>query len=172
MRLALPEPAALVLALGLLACGGGGGSPVAPVPPTPRGVSFVPQQAGDASIGLRGAVSGASLEVEIVAVGVDDLYGLSFELLFPGNLLRHEEAVAGAFPGFESHLAGSGRLLVGASHLGAVDGLSGSGTVAVVRFTAVANGSGTFGFSSQEAFDSFGDRIGLDWAGATIDVAL
>ena len=135
-------------------------------------MSCFPQQAGDASIGLRGTVSGASLEVEVAASGVEDLYGLSFEFLFPGNLLRYEDADAGAFPGFEIRETASGRLLVGASHLGAVAGLSGNGTVAVVRFTAVANGSGTFGFGMQEAFDSFGDPLGLDWAGATIQVAL
>ena len=138
----------------------------------PRGISFFPEQAGDASIGLRGAASRASLEVEIVAAGVEGLYGLSFELLFPANLLRYEEPGAGVFPSFEIREAGPGRLLVGASHLGAVTGLSGDGTVAVVRFTAVANGSGTFTFGTQEAFDRFGDLIGLDWAGATIDVAL
>ncbi len=171
MRLAV-QRAALVLALGLFACDGGGGSPTAPVSPVPRGVSFFAEQAGDTSIGLRGAASGASLEVEIVATGVEGLYGLSFELLFPANLLRYEEAGAGVFPSFEIREAGPGRLLGGASHLGAVAGLSGNGSVAVVRFTAVANGSGTFGFGTQEAFDRFGDLITLEWAGATIDVAL
>lgn len=171
MRLAV-RWATLALALGLFACDGGGGSPTAPVSPAPRGVTFFPQQAGDTSIGLRGVASGTSLEVEIVAAGVEGLYGLSFELLFPANLLRYEEAAAGVFPSFEIREAGAGRLLVGASHLGAVAGLSGSGTVAVVRFTAVANGSGTLGYGTQEAFDSFGEQISLDWAGATIDVAL
>ena len=138
----------------------------------PRGVSFFPEEAGDASIGLRGAAAGASLEVRIVAGGVEDLYGLSFEFLFPANLLRYEDTEPGAFPSQETREAGPGRLLVGASHLGDVAGLSGERIVAVVHFVAVANGSGTFAFSMQEAFDSFGEPIGLDWAGARIEVAL
>ena len=166
------QRAALLVALGLVACDGGGGSPTAPVSPTARGVSFFPAPVGDPSIGLRGTVAGATIEVEIVAAGVEGLFGLSFELLFPANLLRYEDSGAGVFPSLEIREAGPGRLLVGATHFGAVAGLSGGGTVAVVRFTAVANGSGNFDFSAQEAFDRFGDRIALNWAGATVQVAL
>ena len=126
----------------------------------------------DASIGLRGTVVGATIEVEIVAAGVEGLFGLSFELLFPANLLRYEESGGGVFPSLETRETAPGQLLVGATHFGAVAGLSGGGTVAVVRFTAVANGSGNFDFSAQEAFDRFGDRIALTWAGATVQVAL
>ena len=126
----------------------------------------------DASIGLRGTVLGPTLEVEIVAAGVEGLYGLSFEFLFPANLLRYEDSGTGVFPSLETRETAPGQLLVGATHFGAVAGLSGGGTVAVVRFTAVANGSGNFDFSAQEAFDRFGDRITLNWAGATIQVAL
>ena len=168
----LVQRAALLVALGLVACDGGGGSPTAPISPTSRGVSFFPAPVGDTSIGLRGSVSGTSLEVEIVAAGVEGLYGLSFELLFPANLLRYEDSGTGVFPSLETREAGPGRLLVGATHLGAVAGLDGSGTVAVVRFTAVANGSGTFDFSTQEAFDGFGDQITLNWAGATVAIDL
>ena len=168
----LVQRAALLVALGLVACDGGGGSPTAPISPTPRGVSFFPAPVGDTSIGLRGAVLGATLEVEILAAGVEGLYGLGFELLFPGNLLRYEESGGGAFPSLETRETAPGQLLVGATHLGAVAGLNGSGTVAVVRFTAIANGSGSFDFSAQEAFDRFGDRITLNWVGATVEVDL
>jgi len=163
---------ALVLALGLAACDGGGGSPTAPVAPAPRGVNFLAAQVGDGSIGLRGRVLGTTLEVEVVAAGVEGLYGLNFELLFPANLLRYEDTGAGVFPTLQSSEAGAGRVLVGATHFGAVAGLTGGGTVAVVRFTAVANGSGTFEFSGQEAFDGFGDRISLNWVGGTVSVDL
>ncbi len=165
-------PAALLAALGLVACDGGGGSPTAPTPPAPRGVTFSAAQVADGSIGLRGMVSGTTLEVEIHAAGVEGLYGLGFELLFPANLLRYEESGRGVFPSLEILETAPGQLLVGATHLGAVAGLNGSGAIAVVRFTAVANGSGSFDFSAREAFDSFGDRIALNWAGATVQVAL
>ncbi len=166
------QRAALLVALGLVACDSGGGSPTAPTSPASRGVRFSAEQVVDASIGLRGTVLGNSLEVEIVAAGVEGLYGLSFELLFPANLLRYEDSGAGAFPSLQTRETAPGQLLVGATHFGAVAGLSGGGTVAVVRFTAVANGSGDFDFAAQEAFDRFGDRITLNWAGATVQVAL
>lgn len=167
--------AATVLASSLiaLACDGGSGSPTAPAPPPAAGgVRFSAAAPGDAAIALRGVATGASLEVEVYAVGVDDLYGLSFELRFPANLLRYESHGGGAFPNLEIRETAAGQLLVGATHLGAVAGLSGGGTVLVVRFTAVANGSGPFDFAAEEAFDGFGDRLALDWHGGTVSVDL
>ena len=130
------------------------------------------ERVGDGSIGLRGTASGAALEIEIRAAGVQDLYGLGFEFLFPANLLRHESTDGGVFPRLESRETGPGQLVVGATHLGAVGGLTGSGTVAIVRFTAVANGSGSFDYGAREAFDRFGDRVALNWAGGTVEVDL
>lgn len=150
----------------------GGGSPTAPTPAAPRGVVLSVQQATVEAIALRGGASGETLEVEIYAAGVQDLYGLSFELLFPADLLRYEDRAGGLFPSLQTHESEPGRLLVGATHLGAVSGLSGGGTIAVARFTAVANGSGRFDFVGQEAFDSFGDRIVLNWLGGTVQVDL
>lgn len=167
--------AATVLASSLiaLACDGGGGSPTAPAaPPAAGGVRFSAAAPGDAAIALRGAATGASLEIEVYAAGVDDLYGLSFELLFPSRLLRYESHEGSAFPGLEVREAAAGRLLVGATHLGPVAGLSGGGTVLVGRFTAIANGSGRFDFDAEEAFDSFGDRLALAWHGGTVSVDL
>ncbi|MCY3928674.1 MAG: cohesin domain-containing protein [Acidobacteria bacterium] len=169
----MPLPrAAVLVALGLVACDGGSGSPTAPAPRVPRGVSFLAGQAGDESIGLRGTVLGPTLEVEIYAAGVQDLYGLGFELLFPANLLRYEGVDDGVFPSLEAQESASGQLVVGATHLGSVAGLNGGGTVAVVRFTAFANGSGSLDFSSQEAFDRFGDRLALSWVGGSVEVDL
>ena len=164
--------AATLSALGLLGCDSGGGSPTAPAPPATTGVSFSAQPATDGSIALRGASSGETLEVEIYAAGVQDLYGLNFELLFPANLLRYENLAGGVFPSLQTHESEPGHLLVGATHLGPVSGLNGGGVVVVVRFTAVANGSGLLDFSGQEAFDSFGDRIALDWWGGTVQIDL
>lgn len=162
----------MLVALGLAACDGGNGSPTAPVSRTPRGISFLAGQVGDESIGLRGTALGAALEVEIYAAGVQDLYGLGFELLFPANLLRYEGVDDGVFPGLEAHESAPGQLVVGATHLGSVAGLNGAGTVAVVRFTAFANGSGSLDFSSEEAFDGFGDRLALIWVGGSVEVDL
>ena len=166
--------AATVLATTLLlACESGGGSPTAPVSPvTARGVTFLPATPNDAAIALRGSASGSTLEIEVYAVGVDDLYGVSFELRFPADLLRYESPVRGVFPSLEAREAGAGRLLVGATHLGAVAGLSGGGTIVIAHFTAIANGNGRFDFSGEEAFDSFGDQLALNWHGGTVVVDL
>lgn len=156
-----------------LGCESGGGSPTAPASPVPaRGISFSPDTPVDASIALRGSASGSTLEIEVYAVGVDDLYGLSFELRFPADLLRYESHGQGVFPSLEAREAAAGRLLVGATHLGAVAGLAGGGAVVVARFTAVANGNGRFDFSGEEAFDSFGDPLALNWYGGTVAIDL
>ena len=160
------------MALGLAACDSGNGSPTAPTSRSPQGVSFLAGQVGDEAVGLRGTALGPTLEVEIHAVGVQDLYGLGFELLFPANLLRYEGVDDGVFPILEARESASGQLVVGATHLGSVAGLNGGGTVAVVRFTAFANGSGSLDFSAQEAFDSLGDRLPLNWVGGSVEVDL
>ncbi|MYI79001.1 MAG: hypothetical protein F4060_03595 [Holophagales bacterium] len=166
--------AATVLAtISLCACESGGGSPTAPVGPvTTRGVIFSPAVPGDAAIALRSTAGGSTLEIEVYAVGVDDLYGLSFELRFPADLLRYESHGRGVFPSLEAGEAGVGRLLVGATHLGPVVGLSGGGTIVVVRFSAIANGNGRLDFSGEEAFDSYGDRLALSWHGGTVSIDL
>jgi len=165
--------AAVLATMTLPACDSGGGSPTAPASPGPaRGVSFSPATPSGAAIALRGNASGASLEIEVYAVGVDDLYGLSFELRFPADLLRYESHGVGAFPGLEARETAAGRLLVGATHLGPVAGLSGGGAIVVARFTAIASGNGRFDFSGEEAFDSFGDRLALNWHGGTVSIGL
>ena len=165
--------ATLLAAMILPGCDGGGGSPTAPpAPVTTGGIIFSPATPEGAAIALRGDASGSTLEIEVYAVGVDDLYGLSFELRFPAALLRYESHGGGVFPGLEASEAAAGELLVGATHLGAVAGLSGGGAVAVVRFTAIANGEGRFEFGDEEAFDSFGDRLTLNWHGGTVAIDL
>ena len=157
----------------LFGCESGGRGPTAPVSPvTSRGVSFSPAPPDDAAIALRGSASGSTLEIEVYAVGVDDLYGLSFELRFPAELLRYESQGRGVFPSLEAREAAAGQLLVGATHLGPVAGLSGGGTIVVARFTAIADGNGRFDFSDEEAFDSFGDGLALNWHGGTVSVDL
>lgn len=157
----------------LLACESGGGSPTAPVSPiTTGGVSFSPTAPNGAAIALRGSADGPTLEIEVYAVGVDDLYGLSFELHFPADLLRYESHGGGIFPSLEARETAAGRLLVGATRLGPVAGLSDGGAIVGARFTAIANGNGRFDFSSEEAFDSFGDRLALSWHGGTVSIDL
>jgi hypothetical protein len=60
--------------------------------------------------------------------------------------------------------------VVGASRLGAVGGASGSGTVMVLHFDAVANGNGQRGFSDANAFDSTGAPTGVSFSGGSVTV--
>ncbi|MCY3592160.1 MAG: cohesin domain-containing protein [Acidobacteria bacterium] len=165
--------ATVFAAMSLLGCESGGGSPTAPVSPiATRGVSFSAATPDGAAIALRGNASGSILEIEVYAVGVEDLYGLSFELRFPANLLRYESHGQGVFPSLEASETAAGQLLVGASHLGPVAGLSDGGPIVVVRFAAIASGNGRLDFSGEEAFDSFGDRLALNWHGGTVSIDL
>lgn len=165
--------AALLATMTLPACDSGGGSPTAPTSPSPTGrVSFSPATPSGAAIALRGNAAGASLEIEVYAVGVDDLYGVSFELRFPADLLRYESHGGGVFPSLEARETATGRLLVGATQLGPVAGLSDGGAIVVARFAAIASGNGRFDFSGEEAFDSFGDPLALNWHGGTVSIDL
>ena len=101
--------AAVLATMTLPACDSGGGSPTAPASPGPaRGVSFSPATPSGAAIALRGNASGASLEIEVYAVGVDDLYGLSFELRFPGGPAALRESWRGGLPRSGGEGNGSG----------------------------------------------------------------
>ncbi len=163
----------MLAATALLGCDSGGVGPTAPPNPgTTARVSFSPVTPAAAAIALRGSASGEALEIEVYAVDVDDLYGLSFELRFPADLLRYESHGRGVFPSLEASEAATGRFLVGATHLGQVAGVSGGAVVVVIRFTAIADGRGRLDFSGEEALDSFGDGLTLNWHGGTVAIDL
>lgn len=159
--------------------GGGGGSPTEPPPPPPTPGITVTADSAPAQNAIT-LVSGTgttvdTLVLEVRATGVQDLYGVGFDLTYPNTLLHFE----GATPGFLNDgqqvsfnmvETASGTLVVGYSRLGAVAGASGSGVLLTLRFTATAAGTGRFAFAQNVAFNSRGESLALTWPGSAVSI--
>ncbi len=169
--------AALAAAL-LAGCGGsgGGGGPTSPPPPTP-GITFTPAgSAGSPGISLvTGAGSTAStLVLEVRATGIRDLYGIAFDLQYPGGVLQlASSSNAGSILSggtFQlSHTTSD--LVFGASLLGPVRGVHGDGVIITLDLQSTAAGSGPFAFTRNAAFDSAGKPIaGVTWTAGSVQV--
>jgi len=176
-RPALRAVVATVAALALAACGGGGG-PTSPPPPT-QSLVFTP--AGGSATGsvalLRSGAGANTLVLEVRAQEVADLYGVAFDLTYPASVLAFEGASEGELlrqGGIATSLQvaeQSGQLVVGATRLGVVGGVSGSGTVLTLTFRAVAAGSGDIAFVDPTAVAANGSLIGgLEWLGGNVQV--
>jgi Cohesin domain len=178
-RMAPAWAAALLLAAG---CGGGGGGgPTAP-PPPPPGIVFTAGTAGANSIGLaQGAgTTATTLVLEVRINEVMSLYGLAFDLSYPTAQLSFDQAsegtllsAGGAPTAFEVVESSPGDLVVGLSQLGTLAGISGSGVLLTLRFTASGAGSGTFTFSNNRVFSPDGSaQSGVTWQGGSVRVTL
>jgi len=165
--------ALLLLALGA-ACGGGGG----PTSPPPTNSSLTYTAAGPASgaaVVLSRNGSGAdTLVLDVLAQGVTGVYGVYFDLAFPQQVLAFEGATEGTFlsggAGTSLQVASQpGNLVVGLTRLGAVGGISGSGTLLTLRFRAIGSGNGSLQFTRNQGVAADGDSIpGLDWLGGSV----
>lgn len=172
---------ALALAAATACGGGGGGGGGGPTVPQ-AGITFTGANVSAPAVRLvRGpGSSGNVLELEVRADGLPAIYGLAFDLAFPASLLRFEGFADGGFlaqDGAQTSLQvaenPSGRLVVGYTRLGDVGMVSGSGALMVLRFTAIAPGSGSFTFSQNRLFDTGADEIrGPAWGGGSVQVVL
>jgi hypothetical protein len=129
----------------------------------------------------RGPGSGSSvLELEVRADALTGVYGLAFDLTYPNGLLRFDGFAEGSFLESDGAQATvqtaqteAGRLVVGASRLGAVGTVSGTGIVLTIRFTAVGAGTGSFGFSGNRVLDDDASEVGgVSWAAGTVQTIL
>jgi hypothetical protein len=119
-----------------------------------------------------------ALVLDVRVRGIQDLYGVAFDLTFPPSL-SYQDATEGAFlatggAATSLQIASSpGRLVVGHTRLGAVGGVAGGeGTLLTLRFSAVAAGSGAMNFSQQNAYSSFGTPLyTVGWVGGSVTVA-
>ncbi len=171
---------AILLALALACGGGGGGGPTAPTPtPTPvAGITFTPQGApGSSTVFLASgaATTATTLVLEVRANQVTDLYGVAFDLTYPGTVLTFSRVTAGPLLGtsgsVQAAVSAPGTLVVGGSHLGAVPGANGSGVVLTLEFTATAAGQGSFAFTRNSAFNSAGQTpAGTSWLAGSVQV--
>lgn len=192
MRFRGPALAGLGLVSALLisvACGGGGGggggggpTTPPPLPPTGPGVTFTP--AGSPGTDTVYLAEGSSadpniLSLEIRANQVGNLYGVSFDLVFPNNLVQwssgttQEGSFLNANNSVRTELLISNQpantLVIGHSRLGAVAGASGSGLLFTLRFVGVSDGAGSMQIQNAAAFDSQGNQIaGFVFLGGTV----
>lgn len=174
----------------LVACGGGGGGGggggLPPTQPPAVGAVFTPDgPAGNNSIALASGQGGGatSFVLDVVASGVSDLYGVSFDLQFPRNAmtLRPNQSSEGTF------LSGpddarteliiqeqpAGTLVIGYSRLGQAGGVDGSGRLFSLEFALVNNGSGPLALSQTHTIDPFGEtQSGVTWVGGSIVISL
>ena len=162
--------------------GGGGGSPTEPPPPS-SGISFsADSSAGANSIYLSsGGGSGSVFILDVDAQSVTDLYGVSFVLTYPDNLLsftrdsQEEGSFLSESGSVDTDLQVSqrtaGEVVVGISRLGEVPGAAGSGNLLSLRFTRRAAGSGAMEMTDHDAVDSFGDvQLDVTWISGTVTV--
>ena len=182
---------AIALFLLVAGCGGGGGGtgPTAPPPPPPQpttGLFFDGDGApGSGTIHLDAAsvtAFGTNFVLRVMANDVTDLYGVSFDLDFPGRRLDFLAGASGegtflsangaVETAFEVLRQPAGNLIVGITRLGEVEGVSGTGTLMELAFSiADGAGQGTFRFTDNDAVDSSLDFLdATQWLGASIDV--
>lgn len=174
--------AAGLLVLAFTACGGGGGGggPTEPTPPpvTQPQIIFTPQgAAGTNSLFLASAATTTAntLFLEVRASQVTDLYGVAFDLTYPRDQLQFVQAspgpLLGAAGSVQTAVSAPGIVIVGGTHLGNVQGATGSGVVMILQFNAVAAGEGDLRFFRNSALDSDGALLrGVSWVGGSVRV--
>ena len=180
---------AVVLAWSAGACGGGGGGGTpttpAPPPPPPDPIDFTAAGAPGALTVHLAEASGTAdnlLRLEVRASDFADLYGLGFDLLYPTDLLDYQGgsevegghlSADGTRTEIFARQVDDGRVIVGLSRVGDVAGVEGSGLLLTLDFIAVANGTGSFSYKANDAFDS-NRRIldGTVWQAGDVRVSL
>jgi hypothetical protein len=170
-----------LFALALAACGGGGGGggSTGPTEPPPPAAGIVFTAASAPAVNSLYLASGAgttasTLVLEVRANQVTDLYGVAFDLAYPGSQLQFTRATAGPLlsnGSVQAVVSSAGTLIVGGTHLGSTPGASGSGVVMTLEFSATAAGTGSFAFSRNSALDSKGKPIaGISWVAGSVTV--
>ncbi len=170
------------VALSLLAaCGGGGGggsTPTSPPPPPPPpvtqpSVTFTPAAAagaGSISLAMGAGSTPISLQLEVRSGGLQDLYGVAFDLQYPANLLQLTGVTSGPLlsGGTFQQSQTSGNVILGVSRLGAVPGVSDAGVIATLQFKTLVSGTGLFSFSRNTALDSTGKPLTVTWVAGSV----
>lgn len=177
-----------LIALALLApgCGGGGGGgggPTGPPPPPPQSLTFTPAGMPDVNtvyLDTGGGTDFNTLVLQVRANEVEDLYGVSFDLVFPSQFLsyRANKTDEGRFlrgPGVKTSLVvneQNGRLLISYTRLGAdAGGETGSGLLFTLEFGTTASGQSELALENTLAYDGQGARrFDFGWVGGSLVV--
>jgi hypothetical protein len=130
--------------------------------------------AGSLSLATGAGSNATSLFLEVRVTGVQDLYGVAFDLSFPDAQLQFAGVTAGAAlaqGAAQASVSAPGNLVVGLSRLGQVGGFSGNGVLAILRFDAKAAGQGRFVYSRNQAFRPTGQPLTpVTWVGGGVQV--
>lgn len=172
----------LLITVALPACGGGGGGGgTGPTSPSTT-ISFSGSTPGNNAVYMaknNALSSGNILAIDVNVNNVsNNVYGSAFDVDFDSTKMTYDSYAAGSFlesggnttsyqVGLQS--GNSGKLIVGISRQGAVNGISGSGTLITLKFNVTGNSS--VAFSNYELRDSSNQTIsGITWYGGTMAV--
>ncbi len=169
-----------LLAIALPACGGSSPTtPRPPTPPPPTTITFT-SSGGPGVDSIALTQQGATLEQVALALfvnNVNDLYGAGVDLTFDPAVVTFDSFEAGDFLDGDGVTVNtqvsepqSGTLVIGVTRVGAVPGVTGNGTLIVLRFNAVAPGSTTVATDNGGAFDSAGAALATTFSGGTVTV--
>ena len=123
--------------------------------------------------------SGQSFSIDVEASNVTDLYAYQFDVGFDPTILAAVSIVEGPFlatGGPTSFLPGTidnggGSISFNADTLtGAIGGVTGTGVLTTIDFTALAGGSSAISLSNALFLDSNLNTIVIDLTGGTVDV--
>jgi hypothetical protein len=171
-------PALFLLAT---ACGGGGGGPTnppPPPPPTPQ-IVFTPTTANPTNAIALATAAGTdanNLMLDVRAVTVQDLFGVSFDLRVPAPLQFTGRtqgtflSAGGVQTAFQVIESPPGNLVVGLTRLGNTAGVDGSGVLMTLQFSAGAAGTGAFEIANGAAFDRAGQRLSTTFVAGSVQV--
>lgn len=172
--------AVLVMSMALPGCGGGK-TPTAPRPTTPPpSVTFVADAANPGADAIALSMTSSTADtftLVLLAFEVTDLFGYGVDITFDPAIVMFDTATAATFLDGEGITVTtqitenpSGTLVIGQSRVGAVPGVSGSGTLLSLIFKSVAAGTSTFTTSKTGAFDSTGAAMTTQFFGGTATV--
>lgn len=173
---------ATVLLAAVTACGGGGGGGGGPTQPPPPAAGITFTAGGNPGANSITLVQGAgttatTLVLELRANEVQNLFGVAFDLVYPSSILRFSGATEGDFlaggtgTSFQGVESPTGNLIIGLSQLGSSQGVSGSGLLLSLQFTAAASGDGNFTFADNQAYFPNGTpQGGVAWQAGSVRV--
>ncbi len=171
-----------LLTVTLVSCGGS--SPTTPRPPMPPPtpsdqIMFSGSDASDVdSIALTlQAATSDQVTLALSVNSVDDLYGAGVDLTFDPAIVAFDSFEEGSMLNSDGDPVNtqvsepqSGTLVIGVTRVGAVPGITGSGTLIVLLFNAVAPGSTAVATDNDSAFDSTGMALATEFSGGMLTV--
>ncbi len=170
----------LVMSMALPGCSGS--TPTTPRPPTTTtpSVTFVADASNGGIDAIALSLTSSTAEaftLALMASEVTDLFGYGVDITFDPAVVMFDTATMGTFLDGEGITVTTqitegpvGTLVIGQSRVGAVPGMSGSGTLVSLDFRSVAPGTSTLSTSNAGAFDSTGAAMTTEFFGGTATV--